>query len=161
MMGKHLKYALIAFLLALVQTQVMRLLSLEGITPDLLTIWVVYVALREGQISGTIWGFLAGLFFDLVTGNFIGLGALTKTICGFTAGYFYQENKTEITLGSYRFILIVLITALIDTTIFFVLFTRGTDIGLVRAIFEFGLTTSLYTATITLLPMLVFSRKSV
>ena len=160
MIAKHLKYALVAFLVVLCQTQVMRLLSLEGITPDLLAIWVVYVALKEGQITGTLWGFLAGLLFDLVTGNFIGLGALTKTICGFTAGYFYQTNKTEITLASYRFILIVLMTALIHNTIFFMLFTRGTDIGLLSAIIEFGLTTSLYTATLTLLPMLVFSRRT-
>ena len=159
MIAKHLKYAAASLLVVIVQTQVMRLLSLEGITPDLLAIWVVYIALRRGQIAGTLWGFGIGLVFDLVTGNFIGLAALTKTICGFSAGYFFNENKTQMTLGSYRFILIVLIVSLIHNIIYFIIFTRGTDIGLVGAIFKFGVTTTLYTATLTLLPMLVFSRK--
>ncbi len=158
-MGSQIKYFVISLLLIVVQSQAMKLLSLEGITPDILTIWIVYIALQQGQIGGTLWGFVIGLFFDLVTGNFIGLAALTKTICGFIAGYFFNENKTAMTISSYRFILIVLIVSLIHNTIYFVVFTRGTDIGFLRAVFEFGMATTLYTATVSLLPMFIFSRK--
>ena len=159
MIAKQLKYALITLLLILIQTQTMRLLIIEGITPDFLLIWVVYLSLRNGQMTGTIWGFVAGLLFDLVTGNFIGLSALTKTVAGFSAGYFYNENKTHLILRSYQFIIIVLVASVIHNAMYFVLFTQGSEIGFFRAIFQFGLTTALYTSLVTMLPMFVFARK--
>ena len=156
-MGKNFKYAFISFILILVQASVMHLLSLEGITPDLLTIWIVYIALKQGQLRSTVWGFLIGLTFDLMTGSFIGLSALTKTICGFTAGYFFNETKTVLTLGSYRFLLIVLLSSLIQNTVYFIIFTRGSEIGLLGAIFLYGVSTTLYTATLALIPIFKFS----
>ncbi|HEV8537551.1 MAG TPA: rod shape-determining protein MreD [Bacteroidota bacterium] len=158
-MGTHIKYFFFSLLLVIFQTKLVVLLSLGNITPDVLTIWIVYVALREGQFSSTVWGFGVGLFFDLVTGNFIGLSALTKTICGFIAGFFYNENKTAMTLRSYRFIVIVLVVSLVHNTLYFVIFTQGTDIGLIRAVFEFGIATTAYTSVISLLPMFMFARK--
>jgi len=122
-------------------------------------IWIVYIALMSGQMHAIIWGFSIGVVFDLVTGNFIGLSALTKTICGFVAGYFFNENKTILTLRSYRFVIIVLIVSLVHNTIYFVIFTLGTDIGFIKAIFQFGLATALYTSILTLLPMFRFGRK--
>ena len=158
-MARQTKYLFLSILLILIQMQVVRLLTLEGITPDILTIWIVYLALKEGQLQGTIWGFVVGLLFDFMTGSFIGLAALTKTICGFMAGYFHNENKTAMTLGSYRFIVIVLVVSLIHNTLYFIVFTQGSEIGLLRAIFQVGLATTLYTAAVTLLPMFAFSQK--
>ncbi len=158
-MSRYLKYVFLSIVLVIIQSKALSLLTLEGISPDLLTIWVVYIALKEGQLIATPWGFAIGLLFDLVTGNFIGLSALTKTVAAFVAGYFYNENKTPLTLGSYRFLVIVLIVSLIHNIIYFVVFTQGSDIGLIRAVFQYGLATTFYTATITLLPMLAFSRR--
>jgi rod shape-determining protein MreD len=158
-MKSQIKYVFISFLLIIIQSQAMKLLSLEGMTPDILAIWIVYIALRHGQMSGTIWGFGIGLLFDLLTGNFIGLSALTKTVCGFTAGYFYNENKTTLLLSSYRFTLVILIVSFVQNVVYFIIFTQGSDIGLLRAIFEFGLATALYTATVSLLPVMFFARK--
>ena len=158
-MKTQIKYLFISFLLIIIQSQAMKLLSLEGLTPDILAIWIVYIALRHGQMTGTIWGFGIGLIFDLLTGNFIGLSALTKTICGFTAGYFYNENKTTLLLSSYRFTLVILIDSFLHNIVYFIIFTQGSDIGLLRAILEFGLATALYTATVSLLPVMFFARK--
>ena len=158
-MGRAIKYSFISLLLILIQTTFLRLISVEGITPDILTIWVVYIAIKEGQLRATLWGFCIGLLFDLATGNFIGLSALTKTLCGFVAGYFYGENKIQLILGTYRFPLIVFLASLIHNTVYFSIFTRGTEIGLVRAVTEFGIATTLYTTTLTLLPMIAFMRK--
>ncbi len=159
MISRALKYVLLSGLFVILQTKLMRLLSLEGITPDILTIWIVYIALKEGQLPATIWGFCIGLFFDFVTGNFIGLAALTKTICGFTAGYFYNENKIALTLSSYRFLIVVLVVSLIHNTLYFIVYTRGTEMGIVRALLQFGLATTFYTTTWSLLPMFAFARK--
>lgn len=158
-MPRQIKYFFIALLLLIVQTQLVRLLTVEGVTPDLLTIWIVYIAIKEGQLPATVWGFAVGLMFDLVTGNFIGLSAFTKTVAGFVAGYFYDEHKTPVTLATYRYLVIVLIVSIIHNTVYFALFTRGSDVTLVRATLQIGLATTFYTATVTLLPMFAFARK--
>ena len=158
-MGKHFKYLFFSFILMNLQTYISQLISLRDIAPDLLLIWLVYIAIKEGQLTGTIWGFIIGLMFDLSSGSFTGLSAMTKTIAGFTAGYFFDEDKAPLTLGSYRFVLTVLFVSLIHNTIYFIILTRGSDIGLLKAIFQIGLATSFYTSAVALLPMFVFGRK--
>jgi rod shape-determining protein MreD len=158
-MSRHIKYFFFALLLIIIQTKIMNIVSLEGITPDLLLIWLVYVAITKGQLTATVWGFIIGIMFDLATGNFIGLSALSKTIAGFTAGYFYGENKATMTLGSYRYVIIVLLTSIVHNSIYFAVFTRGSEIGIWRAIFQYGLASTFYTAAVTLLPMFIFARK--
>jgi len=159
MISRSLRYAVFTVVFVVLQTKVMGLLNLEGVTPDILTVWVVYIALKEGQLPATVWGFCIGLFSDLVTGNFIGLSALAKTICGFTAGYFHNENKTSLTLASYRFLVVVLVASIVHNTAYFVLYTRGSDLGIVAAVFQYGLATTFYTTTLSLLPMFAFGRK--
>ena len=158
-MSRYATYTIVSLILIVVQTTVLRLLMIQGISPDLLLIWIVYLALKEGQVSGTAWGFALGLVFDLTTGSFIGLSALTKTIGGFSAGYFFNENKTGLTLGSYRFPLIVLSTSAIHNTLYFIIFMQGTEIGALKAVFSYGFTTSFFTTAIALIPMLWFERK--
>ncbi len=159
-MSRYFLIAVISVVLIVIQTTVVSLIALEGITPDLLAIWVVYLALRMGQMKGTIIGFAVGLVFDLATGSFIGLSALTKTLCGFTAGYFYNENKTKLILGSYRFLLIMMVSSFVHNVVYYILFTRGTEIGVIAAIVQYGVTTTLYTSALALIPLFVSSRRS-
>lgn len=159
-MSRYFLIIVVSIVLIVIQTTVISLISLEGITPDLLAIWIVYLALREGQTRGTVIGFCVGLAFDLSTGSFIGLSALTKTICGFLAGYFYNENKTKLILGSYRFLVILMLSSFVQNVVYFILFTRGTEIGLLAAIIQFGFTTTLYTSALALIPLFVYSRTS-
>ena len=158
-MNRNITYVFISLFLVILQTTIARLVSLEGITPDLLVIWIVYVAITEGQLHATVWGFGIGLCMDLISGDFLGLSALTKTLCGFVAGYFYNENKIQMTRGSYRFLLIVLFAAFLHNLLYFLVFTQGTDISFWRVVFQLGLTTTLYTATMSLIPMFAFSKK--
>lgn len=158
-MNKHLQAVLISLLLLLLQTKVIQLLSIEGVTPDLLVIWIVYLAIKEGQIHATVAGFAIGLVLDLITGEFVGLSALAKTLCGFTAGYFFNVNKTPQTLGSYRFLIVVFTASLLHNIVYFVIYTMGTEITLSEAVVRYGATSTLYTLAFSLLPMLVFARQ--
>lgn len=158
-MNKYLRSVLISLLLILLQTNVIQLLSIEGVTPDLLVIWIVYVAIKEGQISATVTGFAVGLVLDLITGEFVGLSALAKTLCGFTAGYFYNVNKIPQTLGSYRFLIVVFIASLLHNILYFVIFTMGSDLTLREVLLRYGATSTLYTLAFSLLPMLAFARQ--
>ncbi len=142
-----------------VQVMVVRFMAIDGVTPDILLIWLLYFTLNEGQIAGTAAGFLTGLLYDLAAGGFVGLTALTKTVAGFLAGYFFNENKILVTLGSYRFIAILVVISLVHNALYFAIFTAGTEMSYLSTVFWYGLTTTIYTAVVGLLPMFLFSRK--
>jgi rod shape-determining protein MreD len=157
-MKRHVGYVFKAVVLLLVQANLVDMVSLKGITPDLLLIFIVYLAVREGQMYALPWGFFLGLVLDLSTGTVIGLSALSKTVAAFTAGYFYSENKITMTLATYRFLLLVFLTAFIHNAVYFVIFTMGGDIGFLGAVFGVGLASALFTTTVAILPMLVSAR---
>ena len=158
-MQRYLRFALITLGIITLQTTIIPFTSIANIIPDLLLIWIVYVAITEGQVTATLIGFLIGLTVDFISGQFLGLSALSKTIAGFLAGYFYHENKIDITLGNYQFLVITGIITMIHNIIYFGIFVQGSEISLFIAIFRFGLLSTLYTTTMALLPYFIFSRK--
>ena len=161
-MRRNLIDTALTLLFVLLQTTLARYLAVAGLAPDLALIWVVYLALRRGQIAGTVAGFFAGLVLDLLSGNdgMLGLSALATTSGGFMAGYFYSENKTLQTLGSYRFILILLSAALVHNLIYFIIFLQGSGVHWWEAIFLYGVPAAVYTAAVGLLPMFIYARRS-
>jgi len=156
---QHLGYLFKAFVLVVVQANLPGIISIRGITPDLLLIFIVYLVVKEGRLYALPWGFFLGLVLDLTTGTVIGLSALSKTVAAFTAGYFYSENKIAMSLGTYRFLLFVLLTAFVHNAVYFAVFTLGSNIGFFGAVFGVGLASALFTTTIAVLPMLVSARR--
>lgn len=138
------------------------LIAVGGVAPDLPLVAVVYVALRYGQIPGTLAGFGTGLALDLMSGadGVMGLSALAKTVAGFLAGYFYSETKAQQLLGGYEFIILVGSAAVVHNVLYFVVLLQGTDIGWSLAILRFGIPSALYTAAVALIPMFILSRRS-
>jgi rod shape-determining protein MreD len=159
-MKKLLPDIALSILALLLQTGVVRFLSLGGIVPDLLLLWVVVLAVRRGQIPATSAGFFLGLAQDLLSGDgMLGLSALTKTLAGFIAGYFYNENKTLQTLGSYRLLLITGLVSLVHDGLYFLIFLQGSGISWSRSLLTYGLPTTLYTLAFALIPLFAFARK--
>jgi rod shape-determining protein MreD len=158
-MERFLRSAGIVLVLLIVQTTFIPYLAIGGIIPDILMPWLVYTALRRGKIEAAGYGFGVGLFQDLVTTKFLGLAALAKTISSFTAGYYVNENTTEQTLGSYRYVLIVLLSCFVHDVVYFAVFFQGMEGSLVVRVLQFSLASSLYTGVVSLLPMFAFSQK--
>ncbi len=158
-MQRYIRYGIFSVILLVFQTTIVPFLSISNIGPDLLLVWFVFVAIKLGQIPATVAGFAIGIAVDLISGHFIGLSALSKTVAGFFAGYFYNENKIDYTLGSYQFLIIVGFVSLIHNVIFFVIFVQGSEIGFWSAILRFGLFSTIYTIAIAVLSVFVFSRK--
>jgi len=153
--------SLLTLLIVIVQTSLGRFLAIAGIPPDLSLVWIVLLAVRHGQFSGTLAGFGTGLLIDLLSGseNMIGLAALAKTLAGFTAGYFYNENKTDHTIGTPKFLLVLGLAATVHQVLYFLIFLQGSGIGVWRSIFLFGIPAALYAVAIGLIPMFITSRK--
>ena len=158
-MEHYVRSALIALALLLLQTTFIPYLSIGGFIPDVFLIWVVYVAIRRGQMEATITGFVVGLLQDALSMQFFGLSALTKTFAGFVAGYFFNENSTEQTLGSYRFLTILFLSSFVHNIIYYGVFLQGIQDSVFTTMIEFSLFTSLYSVLLGVFPMFTFVRK--
>ncbi len=157
-MRRHLQSAALVLVLVVVQATFIPLLNINGVIPDLLLLWVVYNAIRRGQIEGVTAGFLVGLLQDLVTTQFFGLAALSKSIAGFVAGYFYNENKTGVTLGTYRYLLVVGLCAIVHNFVYYTIFLLGAETTDGLTVVTLALSASAYTMAVGSLPMFGFSR---
>jgi rod shape-determining protein MreD len=157
-MSRPLIDILLSVVVLVLQTTIVRFLSIQGIVPDLVLLWVIMIAIRRGQIPATIAGFLLGLALDLISGpeGVLGLTALTETVGGFLAGYFYNENKILQTMGGYQ---ILLITALISLILYFLVFLQGSGLGWLSMLVSYGIPTTVYTTAIAILPMFAYARK--
>lgn len=151
---------LLSLLVILIQTTVVRFLAVVDILPDLPLIWLVYLSIRRGQIPGTVFGFAVGLTLDMLSGpdGMLGLGAPTKTVAGFLAGYFYDENKMWQRLAGYQFVMAVFVVSLVHHALYFLILLQGTTITASGAFLRYGLPTAAYTALAALLPMFVLAR---
>jgi hypothetical protein len=87
------------------------------------------------------------------------LAALSKTIAGFVAGYFFNENTAEHTLGSYRYVLLVALCSIVHNFIYFIIYFQGSTNPVFFSSFESALGVTLFTCVISVLPMFFFSRK--
>jgi rod shape-determining protein MreD len=158
-MERFLRSAGIVLVLLVLQTTFIPYLSVIGFLPDIFLPWLVYVALRRGQVEATICGFGVGVLQDITATKFLGLAALSKTIASFVAGYFFNDNTSEQTLGSYRFVLIVLLCSFINDIFYFTIFFQGMEVPVVSHVLQFSIASTIYTGVISLLPMFAFSQK--
>lgn len=151
MKWKYITPIIIFFFVYLLQITVVPLIRLAGIIPDLILIILVYYSITRGQLYGTILGAVYGLLVDLISGNLLGLSMLSKTVAGFSAGYFAGETKKETNINTYNFSLIVLLCSFIDTIIFSFFSTFDLQTNILSILFEQALLPSLYTAVVSIL----------
>ena len=158
-MQSYIRSGIIIIGILLFQTTFLPFISLSGYLPDLFILYLVCIALRQGQIKATLYGFIIGLIQDIVAIKFLGLLALSKTVAGFVLGYFFNENTVEQTLGSYRYILLIGLCSLIQDLIYFMIFFQGTEGSIILSALQMTFGMTLYTCLVGILPMFFFSRK--
>ncbi len=158
-MSPRARFALLAVGLFLVQMTFVPLIPVAGFTPDLLILWLIAVGIRRGRIEATMGGFLVGLLHDITATQFFGLAALSKSITGYVAGAFYNENTAEQTLGSYRFVLTALLLSLVHNVVYYAVFYQGIADSVIGAAVTSTIGTTAYTTIVAILPMFWFSRR--
>ena len=66
-----------------IQTSILGLVSVAGVTPDLALIFVVYCGIHFQRNAGVGAGFLVGLLQDFLSGRLLGVNTLSKSLIGF------------------------------------------------------------------------------
>jgi len=155
---KYIFYLAALILICSVQLVIVPFLSIGSVHPDILLIFVVYISLKEGQIKGTVAGFLSGLIFDLVSGGVMGSGMFSKTLAAFIAGYFYKDSEQESHLNNITFSAIILLAGTIDSFFHTIFGVGGIKIGVFFLLFEYGFFPALFSAAISL-PLVLIKQK--
>ncbi len=150
----------IFFPLLLLQSTVVPFISIAGVIPDLILILLVYFTLRMGQMHATILGFIYGFFLDIITGNIFGSAMIAKTLSGFVAGYFYNENKLDIYFKSIAFSLIVLLSSTIDSFIFSFFSSVELEKSILLRFLQQGMFPGIYTAVVSLVLVMFHPRRN-
>lgn len=111
--------------------------------PDLLLILTLFVGIRLGQISGSLFGFLGGLLQDALI-DFYGLNALCKTIIGFTVKYFKTDRV--LLIEKYYFPIVVFFSSVVHSIVFYGFQSLDTRLNFYNLFMNYGLPDSLYSA---------------
>ncbi|HZK44148.1 MAG TPA: rod shape-determining protein MreD [Syntrophomonadaceae bacterium] len=75
---RYLVLILLPFLSIFLQSTLFGFYPIKGALPDLILIFVVFLALLNKPRNAFFYGFLCGLLEDLYIGSFIGINALAK-----------------------------------------------------------------------------------
>lgn len=153
------QYIGVGAVLLVLQATVGRLVAIENVQPDFLLIWIIFVALRRGQLSAVTIGSLVGLVTDLASGEFLGVGVLAKATAGFLSGFFYRSNQIAQSLGSPWFLGIVFLVGIVHNVIFFFFYLQGTHIGFWTSFRVLGILSAVYTTAFAAIPNIVYRRR--
>ncbi|HCL55970.1 MAG TPA: rod shape-determining protein MreD [Spirochaetia bacterium] len=86
-------FLLIGFLL--LTLQLMEYISIQGNTPDILLILVIYISHKKGVMEGQVTGFAAGLLEDIYSIELFGIHAFVKLIIGNLTGLIYSNFTAD------------------------------------------------------------------
>ena len=126
-------------------------LKLWDVWPDVVLLYVAYVALRRGRVAGAVAGFGTGLAMDLlVTPDVLGLNTVLKTLMGFVIGLFRSEQGDNLRLTPPQAFLGALVVAVVHNGLMTIVLAL--DVGTRTPFLVFGLWLggALYTAVVAL-----------
>ena len=95
MIKKNAAWLLTAVVLYAVQSSFLTRIVWNGISAELLLLFIVSFSFLYGNRHGVWMGFCVGLLEDLTTGTFLGLNTFSKMILGYVSGSFSKKVFKE------------------------------------------------------------------
>ncbi len=141
---------LLSFVLVAIQLIVIPLISINGIVPNVLLIYLLFYSLKHGKIVGTIFAFFIGFVFDASSGGLIGSGMFAFTIASFVAGFFQKNNFTEVLKNIKVIIMLIMFSSFL---FFFSYSVLGNSEAIMKnhfSYFLFSIFSALYTTLFAL-----------
>lgn len=148
----------ICLLLLMAEVIIYPWIIIRGWSPDLLLIYVLLFASRNGKNAGLLIGLFAGLLQDITGGVTLGLMALVKSNLGFWFGFWIEKKAIEISPWLLSFIVFVSLLLQDIWTALFAL--QGSEIGFGIHILGQIIPTGVYSAFIAFL-VAIFTGRSV
>lgn len=152
---KFIRYSIIYLIAFLIENNLINLISINNVTPDIVLIFLIFVSLKESQITATLVGFSAGLFQDLFTLSLLGLASLSKALACFVTSFFRRPK------GGYSLVYLATIfftVTIIHDRIYQFIFLLGTNQQFLRSFFYNTLPKAIYTTAIALIINFIFHK---
>lgn len=96
-MNRAIRAAIFLSILLIVQLAVVNNLRIGAQTANLLLMYVIYFAQKEGKSSGLLMGLILGLMIDMMLSNSIGIRALSFSVVAYVVAiiseYLFLENS--------------------------------------------------------------------
>ena len=153
--SKILYVILLLFILIIFQSFLSEVVSIKGIRLDLAILILVYIGLTKGPAQGVIFGFLIGLLLDVFTPQRLGLGALIKSLIGFSVGNFKDNLFLE---SSYSKGAVVFLSVFLNDLLYHLL-SEGVTLFTFHTILYYSLPSAIYTCGVGILLFIVMEKK--
>ena len=153
--SKILYAIFLLFILIIFQSFFSGVVTIKGIRLDLAVLILVYIGLTKGPAQGVIFGFLIGLLLDVFTPQRLGLGALIKSLIGFTVGNFKDNLFLE---SSYSKGAIIFLSVILNDLLYHLL-SEGVTLFNFHNILYYSLPSALYTCGAGVLLFVVLEKK--
>lgn len=141
-------------LLFVFQTTVLHSFTILGVRPDIVLILTFFIGVNLGEDKGGTLGFALGLVQDCLSSTLLGANAFSKGVVGFVFGYLRDKIFFENAFSQFAFILLA---SLIDTAIIsLILFLTISDKTQAAIVLKKLLLSSVYTALVGPLFILIF-----
>jgi len=122
-----IKILLPYLVLIVLQFVLPKYFSLTDIYPNFIIMYVLFIALNKGTMSGQITGFIYGFTWDVLSTDIFGVRALTLTICGHFAGKFNKKlNKDQALV---QILLMFMCLVITQISLIFLYFIIPNDFG--------------------------------
>ncbi len=152
-----LRQVLIGLGVVALQWLVFGRLKLWGAYPDVVLLYVAFVALRFGRVAGTSTGFLTGFLMDMLYGTW-GIHMFVKTLLGFVVGLFESEGSEGPRLGPGQIAVGTLGLALIHNGLFVVFLALAHSTRTPMLVWALWLGAAVYTTVVAVVWSLIQSR---
>jgi len=152
---RFILYFVLGLIFAVFQTVGLDLISIADITPDLLLLLTIWIAMKEGRLYGMIAAFVLGLMLDIIAFDTLGSNALTKTIAAFIAGSFHKEGFENEQIANPTFLIITFFASVIHNVVYYLFYVKFADFSYYNLILRYGLAFSAYTVFFAIFPMII------
>ena len=137
-------YLVWLIVLVIFQPTLMQGIRILGVSPDMFLVFVVCAGLLRGRGDGAVIGFIFGLVFDLLVGEFIGISAILYMYIGLSAGIIKERFVSD---RLFVAVLVIASSALVYGIIYYIVYYIGfKDLGFGTALLRTVLPKTLYTA---------------
>ncbi len=154
----YLLWALLRFALVLLQVTVVPLISIARVLPSLPLIGLTFIALRHGGLQAMFYAFPSGLMIDLYSGAVVGLTSLSFVAAVFVIGFFHDPERSQLIIRNIGAVILTTAAAFISSLIFAFAYLVRLDSSIWNIILLHVLGSTLYTAALSIIPVLILAR---
>ncbi|HMB94019.1 MAG TPA: rod shape-determining protein MreD [Rhodothermales bacterium] len=137
--------ALVGLLIVALQWLILGRLRLWGAYPDIVLLYVAWLALRHGRLAGSVTGFGLGFLMDAIYGTW-GLHMLIKTILGFLVGLFPANERETLLIMPQQAFIGTLVIALVHNGLLVLMIALQSGVRTSFLIWALWLGSALYTS---------------